>query len=262
MRRRTLAAAALALTFYNRDGKPNAGEAFEGKTATAVYTGIETSSYDYNTYPWKDYASSIKSAAVVDDGVAPASTACWFYNCSKMTSCDVSKLDTSKVTGMTYMFSGCSSLASLDVSNFDTSKVTSMSSMFQSCSELAVNCSTWSVSSVTEHDYFNDGAPGVVPPAWPSSDEEAPDDAIAPTGQEDAAASGSDEGAATEDETSTSSDTAGASGEEEDDGSASGESASGSATGEGDGSESPDGGDSGAAPIEGKLEDEGEELPV
>ena len=303
-----------SLSFYKRAGVPKAGDQFEGKAATAVYTGIETDGYGYSTYPWKSYASSIKSAAVVDDGVAPASTACWFYNCSKMTSCDVSQLNTSKVTDMRDMFSGCSSLASLDVSNFDTSKVTnmsrmfnycsklttldvsgwntskvtnmtsmfyccfelsslnvsnfdtskvtSMSSMFQSCSELAVNCSTWSVSSVTEHDYFNDGAPGVVPPAWPSSDEEAPDDAIAPTGQEDAAASGSDEGAATEDETSTSSDTAGASGEEEDDGSASGESASGSATGEGDGSESPDGGDSGAAPIEGKLEDEGEELPV
>ena len=277
-----------SLSFYKRAGVPKAGDQFEGKAATAVYAGIETDGYGYSTYPWKSYASSIKSAAVVDDGVAPASTACWFYNCSKMTSCDVSKLDTSKVTNMSRMFNYCSKLTTLDVSgwntskvtnmtsmfyccfelsslnvsNFDTSKVTSMSSMFQSCSELAVNCSTWSVSSVTEHDYFNDGAPGVVPPAWPSSDEEAPDDAIAPTGQEDAAASGSDEGAATEDETSTSSDTAGASGEEEDDGSASGESASGSATGEGDGSESPDGGDSGAAPIEGKLEDEGEELPV
>ena len=349
-----------SLCFYKRAGMPKAGDQFEGKTATAVYTGIENGNYvthassssdpesgieltagepmEGSSSPFGDH--EVESASVVDDGIAPVSTKYWFHmyfgmtscglskldmsnvtdmsymfyhcrslatldvsgwdtsnvtsmfrmfdtcsslttlnvsswntskatnmygmfeTCSSLTSLDVSKWDTSNVTSMSSMFAACSSLTSLDVSKWDTSSVTGMSWMFSYCSKLAVNCSTWSVSSVTEHDYFNDGAPGVVPPAWPSSDEEAPDDAIAPTGQEDAAASGSDEGAATEDETSTSSDTAGASGEEEDDGSASGESASGSATGEGDGSESPDGGDSGAAPIEGKLEDEGEELPV
>ena len=43
-----------------------------------------------------------------------------FYGCSSLASLDLSSLDTSQVTGMSYMFSGCSSLASLDVSGLDT----------------------------------------------------------------------------------------------------------------------------------------------
>ena len=59
-----------------------------------------------------------------------------FSFCSRLTSLDVSKFDTSQVTNMGSMFSICSSLTSLDVSNFDTSKVTSMYEMFYYCSSL------------------------------------------------------------------------------------------------------------------------------
>ena len=54
----------------------------------------------------------------------------------KMTSIDLSDLDTSEVTNMSSMFEDCGSLTSLDVSNFDTSKVTNMISMFAYCSSL------------------------------------------------------------------------------------------------------------------------------
>ena len=54
----------------------------------------------------------------------------YFFNFEKMTSIDLSALDTSEVTNMVIMFSGCSKLTSLDVSNFDTSKVTYMYTMF------------------------------------------------------------------------------------------------------------------------------------
>ena len=59
-----------------------------------------------------------------------------FRWCSSLTSLDVSKFDTSQVTVMSYMFDYCESLTSLDVSNFDTSKVTNMSRMFEECSSL------------------------------------------------------------------------------------------------------------------------------
>ena len=59
-----------------------------------------------------------------------------FNSCSSLTSLDVSNFDTSKVTNMGSMFADCSSLTSLDVSNFDTSKVTNMGSMFADCSSL------------------------------------------------------------------------------------------------------------------------------
>lgn len=59
-----------------------------------------------------------------------------FYFCNNLTTLDVSNFNTSNVTTMNSMFSGCSDLTSLDVSNFDTSKVTDMSFMFYYCSEL------------------------------------------------------------------------------------------------------------------------------
>ena len=73
-----------------------------------------------------------------------------FTLCSSLTSLDVSNFDTSKVTDMSYMFGGCSSLTSLDVSNFDTSKVTNMSAMFDSCSSLtSLDLSNFDTSQVT-----------------------------------------------------------------------------------------------------------------
>lgn len=125
-----------SLNFYKRSAVPAAGEQFEGKTATATYTGIEDTNGSVSWSPWSKYESSIKTATVVDDGIQPKSTACWFYACAHMTQCDISKLDTSKVTNMNRMFRGCYSLTALDVSSFDTSKVTNMIDMFCGCSKL------------------------------------------------------------------------------------------------------------------------------
>ena len=59
-----------------------------------------------------------------------------FYNCSKLTSLDVTKFNTANVTDMSYMFYNCSSLTSLDVTHFNTAKVTDMGYMFRGCSSL------------------------------------------------------------------------------------------------------------------------------
>ena len=73
-----------------------------------------------------------------------------FRWCSSLTSLDVSKFDTSQVTVMSYMFDYCESLTSLDVSNFDTSKVTNMSRMFEDCSSLtSLDVSNFDTSKVT-----------------------------------------------------------------------------------------------------------------
>ena len=103
------------------------------------------SSYLYNptAIPWFIKTNSI--VKVTSDAISCSaggiiSMTNWFRNCSKLTSLDLSKFDTSGVTNMNGMFSYCSSLTSLDVSNFDTSKVTDMSSMFIGCSNLkAIN---------------------------------------------------------------------------------------------------------------------------
>ena len=59
-----------------------------------------------------------------------------FYNCSSLTSLDVTHFNTAKVTNMNRLFAYCSSLTSLDVTHFNTAKVTNMNSMFEGCSSL------------------------------------------------------------------------------------------------------------------------------
>ena len=73
-----------------------------------------------------------------------------FSNCRSLTSLDVSNFDTSNVTSMAEMFSNCNNLASLEVSNFDTSKVTTMYLMFSLCKNLTnLDLSSFDTSKVT-----------------------------------------------------------------------------------------------------------------
>ena len=59
------------------------------------------------------------------------------------------KIDTSKVTDMSKMFSGLRCLHHLDVSNFNTSNVVNMYSMFNNCYVHELDLSRWDVSNVT-----------------------------------------------------------------------------------------------------------------
>ena len=75
-------------------------------------------------------------------------------------------VDKVSFTNTSYMFYNCSKLTTLNVSNFDTSKVTNMQYMFGDCSNLTLDCSHWNVDKVTNHKDFNDNAPKVIPPVW------------------------------------------------------------------------------------------------
>ncbi len=91
----------------------------------------------------------------------------YFSGFNKMTSIDLSALDTSEVTNMQGMFGGCSSLTSLDVSKFDTSKVTNMMSMFGRCSSLtSLDVSKFDISNVTNMDFMFCDCP-----AWDTVDQ-------------------------------------------------------------------------------------------
>ena len=59
-----------------------------------------------------------------------------FWNCTALTSLDLSHFDTKNVEDMTQLFYNCSSLTSLDLSNFDTSKAEKMDALFYDCSAL------------------------------------------------------------------------------------------------------------------------------
>ena len=85
----------------------------------------------------------------------------YFNNFSEMTSIDLSVLDTSEVTNMSYMFSACISLTSLDLSNFDTSKVTDMSYMFTLCQNLtSLDLRNFDTSKVTNMKLMFGGGDG------------------------------------------------------------------------------------------------------
>ena len=84
--------------------------------------------------------------------IANESMVGYFLGFNKMTSIDLSALDTSEVTNMNSMFAGCEILTKLDVSNFDTSKVTNMSYMF-------CDCPAWTTVDQTKFAGANDCRP-------------------------------------------------------------------------------------------------------
>ena len=141
-----------SLSFYKRSDVPDIGHIFNGKTATRVYPNIEA--YDdttlFHASPWSLWVAYLRTAKVVDSGIQPRSTAWWFYLCTAMTTCDLSKLDTSKCVNMCWMFRLCSSLTTLDVSKLDTHLVTDLSSMFRDSPELGeLDVRNWNVSKAT-----------------------------------------------------------------------------------------------------------------
>lgn len=125
-----------SLTFYKRDTVPAAGATFEGKIATAVYTGIETDTYSAaSSVPWNAYRTSIEQVEF-KDRISPVSITAWFYKFQKITSLDVSNLDVSLVTRLRNVFGQCWYLRVLDLSSWDTHNVTDVTGMFNGCQEL------------------------------------------------------------------------------------------------------------------------------
>lgn len=137
-----------SLDFYKRSNceLPSTGSTFNGKVASAVYTGFENSSYDFvatesskydltNT-PWFSHLADIKTVCVVDNGITPTSMNVWFADMISLESVELSKLDTSRCVSMLDTFFRNSDLTSLDLSNWDVSNVHNFSCMFQGCYSL------------------------------------------------------------------------------------------------------------------------------
>ncbi len=94
--------------------------------------------------------------------IANESMVYYFGSFDKMTSIDLSALDTSEVTDMRSMFSICKRLTKLDLTNFDTSKVTNMSGMFGGGDDFPmdieeINMSNFNTSQVTDMSYMFSG---------------------------------------------------------------------------------------------------------
>lgn len=114
---------------------------------TLAELGIDTLTNCYGTFNSRNITklTEFPCTTYVTDMTA------MFYNCSALTSVDVSNFDTSNVTNMSSMFYYCRGLTSLDVSSFNTSNVTDMGGMFESCSGLtSLDLSNWDTSNVTD----------------------------------------------------------------------------------------------------------------
>ncbi|EAG4503500.1 BspA family leucine-rich repeat surface protein [Listeria monocytogenes] len=86
---------------------------------------------------------------VLEDKVIVSGSCSSLFQYSKITRLDLSNLDTSNVTDMSYMFDGSDS-TSIDVSNFDTSSVTNMYCMFRFCDvATSIDVSNFNTSNVT-----------------------------------------------------------------------------------------------------------------
>ena len=137
-------------------GSPNAADV----TATLYNNGLlefdgsgdMTAFYYYDEMPWYDYRSNITSVLFKEGNtIKPTSTAYLFYELSNITSLDLSNLDTSNVTVMTWMFNSCESLIEIKGSeNLVSSKVTTMERMFNACTSLtSLETSNWNTSNVS-----------------------------------------------------------------------------------------------------------------
>ena len=112
---------------------------FEGLTELETITGLEYLNTENVTNMGRMFydCSKLTSLDVSKFNTANVTNMSYmFYNCKALTSLDVTHFNTANVTNMSGMFNSCSALTSLDVTNFNTEKVTSMSSMFSGCSKL------------------------------------------------------------------------------------------------------------------------------
>lgn len=106
--------------------------------------------------PWTPYQSTaemyIGAESVVISGdrlILPDSIGYMFYNCTGLTTLDLSKCDASNVTTMASAFSGCTNLQSIDFSNWNTSSLITMTQAFQNCSSLiSLDLSSFDTSNV------------------------------------------------------------------------------------------------------------------
>ena len=144
------------LGFANDESKIEGLTPIEGKTwniTDKVYT-LDEESRTVDT-PWIAAGEEITTIYFVNE-VVPKSTRAWFALCLGVNNIEnISYLNTSQVTDMSYMFWHCESLESLDLSNFDTRNVTNMAHMFEFCtSTTSLDLSSFDTSNVTDMQYM------------------------------------------------------------------------------------------------------------
>ena len=124
---------------------------------------------------WKEkYHDQIKAIGFTGKTYAPVNSSYLFKGgsytwdespkkLSNLAYIDASKLDTSKVENMEYMFSRVSGLTNLDIGKWDTSKVTNMGNMFYETSGLTnLDIGKWDTSQVRNMRWMFSGTSGLT----------------------------------------------------------------------------------------------------
>jgi len=154
-----------SLRFYDDLETITEGSTYNNLVATKVYTMADNAVYTYDsgttrtTTPW-DEKRDVVTKIVVEDEISPRSTANWFTLFTKVSSVDVEKLDTSRVTNMSAMFyqtgsdESATSFSIVGLDAWDVSNVVNFTSMFNSAGRNATtwnigNLSNWNVSSAS-----------------------------------------------------------------------------------------------------------------
>lgn len=158
-----------SLRFVRSADEIRVGDTYNGRTVTAVFTGFEENTYtSYKQVPWYDgnkYANRVITKVVFEDVIRPKNTANWFHYMGKCSYLDVSKLDMSQVTDMSYMFAhtaddeNLKTLTITGISEWNVSRVRNMEGAFTSMGfflpTIRMDLSKWDVSNVTNmYDMF------------------------------------------------------------------------------------------------------------
>lgn len=154
-----------SLNFYKRIDVPKAGEQFEGKTATEVYTGFEDrrftaapgheggGSYEQDAIvntPWFGKGKDIYKVAVIDEEITPLNLQRWFQGLDTCRSFDLEKLNTSKSTNIWCTFAQCRNAETILCSSWNTANIDNMTDAFYGCISLKnIDLSKWQTNRLT-----------------------------------------------------------------------------------------------------------------
>ena len=152
-----------ALRFIRTSDTVTPGSTYKGMTITDVFTGFDTATYSRKEQvPWWDgswYNNRVIKKAIVEDVIQPVNIAYWFYYFADIEYFDIRKLDTSKVTDMSYAFymfalSSPENITLLGIDTLNTSNVTNMRETFHyaasNVKRFVIDLSKWDVSKVTD----------------------------------------------------------------------------------------------------------------
>ena len=93
----------------------------------------------------------------------PTSCYMWFWGFWQLTTIEgIENLNTEEVTDMSEMFNVCSGLTSLDVSKFNTAKVTNMNGMFGGSGLISLDLSSFNTAEVTDMSNMFAGSKGLT----------------------------------------------------------------------------------------------------